>query len=1046
MNILSRLRLFSMVALVSLVLAPTVHAATDFADSLLEDGYQFREIGPFRGGRSGAVAGVSGDPMTWYFGATGGGVFKSQDAGQSWKSVSDGFFGGSIGAIAVSEADPNVIYVGGGEQTVRGNVSHGYGMFKSLDAGKTWKSIGLVDSRHIGRIRVHPKDPDLVYVAAMGHLFGPNQERGLYRSLDGGVSWERVLFVDENTGCVDVAMDPSNPRVLYANFWQLRRAPHRLDSGGAGSSMFMSTDGGESWTPLKDRPGMPAGVWGNNALTVSPQDPERLWAVIEAEEGGVFRSDDQGETWQKLNDERKLRQRAWYYTRIYADTQDVDTVYVLNVRFWKSKDGGKSFESIRTPHGDHHDLWIDPHDARHFVVGDDGGAQVTFDGGENFTTYHNQATAQFYRVTTDDHFPYRIYGAQQDNSTVRIVHRSDGGRITDRDWESTAGGESGWIAPDPRDNDIVYGGSYDGFLTRINHRNGEVRGVNVWPDNPMGHGAEGMKERFQWNFPILFSRHEPGLLYAAGNRLFTTRDEGASWQAISEDLTRNDPEKLKSSGGPITQDNTGVEYYCTIFALAEDVFEAGVIWTGSDDGLVHLTRDGGESWLDVTPKGLPEWIQINSIEADPHHVGGAYVAATNYKNDDFAPYLYRTQDYGRSWKKIVRGIDPLHFSRVLRADPHREGMLFAGTESGLYLSFDDGAHWSAFQLNLPIVPITDLAIKENDLVVATQGRSFWVLDDLTLLQQWSDELAAAEMHLFAPRSTWRMSGRGQGSSNPHAGTNLPSGAMIFYRFDQEPDSSAVKVEILDQGDEVVRSYSPKAEEEADQMTMARGLNRVVWNLEYPPAEEFEGMILWWARTAGPRALPGRYKVRLTVGEHSQTVDFELRQDPRSSATAQDLQQQFDFLLAVRDRLTEVHEAIEEMRQLRAQLEQAQKRMGDDQEELKASAEGLLDRIETIETALYQTKNRSPQDPLNFPVRLNNKLGHLAAVVGMGDNAPTAQAFAVKGELEEAIAEQMRAWLQLRDHDIADFNALAAGAELPALRLGGKMPPAPFTPR
>ncbi len=1010
-------------------------AAPDFADSLLEDGYRFREIGPFRGGRSGAVAGVPGDPLIWYFGATGGGVFKSQDGGQSWKNVSDGFFGGSVGAVAVSESDPNVVYVGGGEQTLRGNVSHGYGVFKSLDAGKTWKSMGLGDSRHIGRIRIHPRDPQRVYVAAMGHLFGPNEERGLYRSLDGGESWDRILFVDSSTGCVDVAMDPSNPRNLYASFWQVRRAPHRLDSGGEGSTLFRSTDGGDTWTELKTKPGMPSGLWGNNAVTVCPTNPDRLWAIIEAKEGGVFRSDDQGETWLRVNEERKLRQRAWYYTRIYADPQDEDLVYVLNVRFWRSKDGGKTFESISTPHGDHHDLWIDPTDASHFIVADDGGAQVTLDGGENFTTYYNQPTAQFYRVATDNHFPYRIYGAQQDNSTVRIVHRSDGRRIGDRDWEATAGGESGWIAPDPRNDDIVYGGSYGGFLTRYDHRTHELRAVNVWPDNPMGHGAEGMRERFQWNFPILFSIHEEGLLYAAGNRLFASRDEGASWVAISPDLTRNDADRLKSSGGAITQDNTGVEYYCTIFAVAEDAVERGVIWTGSDDGLVHLSRDGGRNWEEVTPQGLPKWIQINSIEADPHRAGGAYLAATNYKNDDFAPYLYRTQDYGQHWKKIVRGIDAQHFTRVIRADPHRQGMLFAGTESGLYLSFDDGARWMPFQLNLPIVPITDLAIKEDDLVVATQGRAFWVLDDLTVLQQWDDQVAGATAHLFAPRPTWRMSGRGQGSSPPNSGENHPRGALIFYRFAEEPDSNGVSLEILDEQGEVIRTYSPTADEEADQMTIARGTNRLVWDLQYPPAKKFEGMVLWWARLEGPRALPGRYQVRLRVGDQSQTVGFELRQDRRSTATLADLRAQFDFLLEVRDRLTEIHRAIESMRLVRAQLHQAQARMGDDEEELKAAAEALLDRIESIETALYQVQNRSPQDPLNFPVRLNNKLGHLAALVAMGDNRPTTQAYAVREEVESAIDDQLAAWTQLRDESLSEFNAAAAEARLPALKLG-----------
>ena len=822
--------------------AADARALDTFDEAALADGYAFREIGPFRGGRSCAVAGVPGQPLTYYFGATGGGVWKTVDGGQSWESVSDGFFGGSIGAVAVSEWDPNVIYVGTGEKTVRGNVSHGYGVWKSTDAGRTWESIGLENSRHVGRIRIHPTNPDVVYVSAMGHLYGPNEQRGLFRSTDGGATWEKILYVSDEVGCVDMAMDPTNPRILYASFWRVLRTPYSLESGGEGSSMWKSTDGGDTWTEITRNDGLPGGVIGINAMTVSPIDPDRVWAIVEADDGGVFRSEDGGETWRRTSDDRNLRQRAWYYTRIYADTQDVDTVYVLNVQFWRSKDGGSEFESIDTPHGDHHDLWIDPGDAARMVIADDGGAQVSFDAGANWTTYHNQPTAQFYRVSVDDSFPYRIYGAQQDNSTVRIRHRTDGWGISEFDWEPTAGGESGWLAPDPRNHEVVYGGSYGGYLTRLDHRTSEIRAVNVWPDNPMGHGAEGMKERFQWNFPILFSRHEAGLLYTAGNRLFVTRDEGQSWEAISPDLTRNDPSKLGPSGGPITKDNTGVEYYCTIFAVAEDVFEPGVIWAGSDDGLIHVTRDGGETWTDVTPKGLPEWIQINSIEADPHRAGGAYVAATMYKSDDFRPYLYKTDDYGESWKKIVRGIDEEHFTRVVRADPAREGLLYAGTETGLYVSFDDGDHWSPLQLNLPVVPITDLAVKDHDLVVATQGRSFWVLDDLTVLHQWMDGLHERDHALFAPRDTWRMDGRGRWSTLGFSGENHPDGVLIHYRFaeDAMPDSSAVTLRVLEDDGDVIRSYTPAGEDDFGAMPFEAGTNRLVWNLRYPDAHTFEG--------------------------------------------------------------------------------------------------------------------------------------------------------------------------------------------------------------
>ncbi|NBC16193.1 MAG: glycosyl hydrolase, partial [Bacteroidetes bacterium] len=723
-GVLATLLFVVAVGLIAVQEAPAQRtSATVQYDTTFFNALEYRPLGPYRGGRSAAVTGVPGQPMTYYFGGTGGGVWKTTDGGQTWGNISDGYFGGSIGAVAVSEWDPNVIYVGGGEKTVRGNVSHGYGMWKSVDAGKTWTQIGLTDSRHIPRVRIHPKNPDLVYAAVLGHLFGPNEQRGIYRSTDGGESWEQIHFVNENAGAVDLLMDPTNPRILYATFWRVRRTPYSLASGGEGSSLWKSTDGGDTWTELTGRDnGLPQGTLGIIGVTVSPADPDRVWAIVEAEDGGVFRSEDGGQTWRRINSDRNLRQRAWYYTRIYADTQDEDVVYVLNVGFWKSKDGGVTYERIGTPHGDHHDLWIDPDDPARMVIGDDGGAQVTFDGGENWSTYHNQPTAQFYRVATDTHFPYRIYGGQQDNSTVRILHRTEGYGIGERDWEPSAGCECGWMAPHPENPDVVYGGCYGGYLERVNHATGERRFVNVWPRNPMGHAAKDLKYRFQWNFPVLFSQYkDPAIddypLYAAANRLFVTRDEGESWTPISPDLTRADTTMMGSSGGPITKDNTSVEYYGTIFALAESPHEQGVIWAGSDDGLLHLTRDGGDTWTDVTPPEsmMPEYIQINSIEPHPTAPGGLYVAATMYKWDDFQPYLYKTTDYGETWTKITDGIDPEHFTRVIRADPNREGLLYAGTESGIYVSFDDGASWQPFQRNLPVVPITDLAVEGTDL-------------------------------------------------------------------------------------------------------------------------------------------------------------------------------------------------------------------------------------------------------------------------------------------------------------------------------------------
>jgi photosystem II stability/assembly factor-like uncharacterized protein len=646
------------------------------------DALDYRLIGPFRGGRSAAVTGVPNKPNLYYFGATGGGIWKTTDGGRSWGNISDGFFGGSIGAISVSKSDPNVLYVGGGEKTVRGNVSSGYGVWKSVDAGKTWEAAGLKNSRHVPRIVIHPDNPDIVYAGVLGNIYKGTPDRGVYKSIDGGKNWKKTLFVNQDAGVVDLTLDPNNPRILYASTWNVRRTPYSLSSGGAGSALWKSTDSGETWEALSKNKGFAEGPLGIIGVTVSPLNSERVWAIVEnKDKGGVYRSENGGKTWKLINSERKLRQRAWYYTRIYADTHDEEVVYVLNVRYHKSKDGGKTFSTFNAPHGDHHDLWIAPEDPKRMVIGDDGGAQVTYDGGKTWSTYYNQPTSQFYRVTTDNHFPYRIYAAQQDNSTIRINHRSDGGAIGEDDWETTAGGESAHIAIDPNDNDIVYGGSYDGFLTRKNHRTGTVRAINVWPDNPMGHGAEGMKYRFQWNFPIFFSTHNTKKLYTFSNHVHVTENEGQSWRLLSGDLTRNDPKKLVSSGGPITQDNTSVEYYGTIFAAAESPKKEGLLWVGSDDGLVHISKNGGASWENVSPSKMPEWMMINTIEPSPFDEGTCYIAGTKYKTGDFSPYLYKTTDYGKSWKLITTGINPEHFTRVLRADPVKKGILYAGTET-----------------------------------------------------------------------------------------------------------------------------------------------------------------------------------------------------------------------------------------------------------------------------------------------------------------------------------------------------------------------------
>jgi photosystem II stability/assembly factor-like uncharacterized protein len=1047
---------------------------------------EWREVGPFRGGRVAAVEGIAAQPNTYYFGATGGGVWKTTDGGGTWKNVSDGFFGGSIGAVAVSEWDPNVVYAGGGEVTVRGNVSHGDGIWKSTDAGKTWTSIGLKDSRHITRVRIHPRDPDVVYAAVLGHLFGPSKERGVYRTKDGGKTWERILYVNENAGAVDLALDPGNPRIVYASTWRVRRTPYSLESGGEGSGLWKSTDGGDTWKSLSKAKGMPKGTLGIIGVTVSASNPQNVYAIVEAEEGGVFRSRDGGETWEKTSESRDLRQRAWYYSRIYADPKDDDTVYVVNVRFHRSKDGGKTFTTIATPHGDNHDLWIAPNDPLRMIESNDGGANVTTDGGRSWSTQGNQPTAQFYRVTTDNSFPYRLLGAQQDNSALRIRHRSTGGSIGASDWQETAGGESGHIVAKPDDPDVVYGGSYGGYLTMVNHRTESFRDVNPWPDNPMGYGAEGAAERFQWNFPILFSPHDPNTLYAASQHLFRSTDGGSSWTRISDDLTRNDKSRMASSGGPITKDNTSVEYYGTIFAVAESPLEPGLLWTGSDDGLIQLSRDAGKTWTNVTPRSAPQWLMINSIEPSPFDKGVAYVAGTMYKSDDFRPYLYKTTDYGATWTKIVNGIAADHFTRVVRSDKRRKGLLYAGTERGMYVSFDDGASWQTLQLNLPIVPITDLAVRDDDLIAATQGRAFWMLDDLTPLQQAGD--AAKPARLFQPRPAWRMSGSVSQRRPPDEGANPPQGIIVNYWIDSAvKEKTKVKLAFLDSAGAVIRELegeveSPAEEEKAkrlgDEQAAVKqnepaedparktaiksegaegdekdpkvekekeknklppshaGLNRYAWNLRYPEAREFDGMILWGGGVAGPRVPPGAYTVRLTVGDAPpMTTSAQLKQDPRTTASQADLQAQFDFLLTANRKLTAIHEQIERIREVRAALSDLRKKIGKDEKgkPIVDAAKDLDKKMTAIEEALYQTKNKSPQDPLNYPIRLNDKLASVADSAATGDFAPTAQQRAVYAQLAEKIDAQLAELRALWEKDLPALNALVKASEVPAVK-------------
>jgi photosystem II stability/assembly factor-like uncharacterized protein len=1010
-------------------------------DSTLFNALHWRMIGPYRGGRVTAVAGHADQPYVYYMGVTGGGVWKTTDGGMTWFPITDSTrMAGSIGAIAVAPSDPNVVYVGTGESPPRGNVSPGNGMYRSTDGGGSWTAIGLPEAGQIAKIVVHPTNPDLVYVAVLGHIFGPSEQRGVFRSTDGGKTWSKLLYRDANSGAIDLVMDPTNPRILYAALWQTRRFPWGFESGGPGSGIFKSTDGGDHWTEITRNRGLPdSGVVGKVGIAVSPADHERVWAIVEHQHGGVFRSDNGGETWQQVNDERRLRQRAWYYTEIYADPHDPETMYVLNTGFYRSVDGGRTYSSIRPPHGDNHDLWIAPNDPNRMINSNDGGANVSYNGGLTWTSQDNQPTAQMYHAWATDHFPYYVCGGQQDNSTICVPSRTSGFGITTHDYYTVGGCESGYVATRADKPDVSYAGCYGGSLDRQNRATGEERSISVWPDNPMGWGAGDIKYRFQWTYPIVLSPENPNVLYVTSQYVHKTTNEGQSWETISPDLTRHDMSKLGASGGPITKDNTSVEYYATIFALAPSPKDSNVLWAGSDDGLVHVTRDGGAHWTDVTPKDLPEWALISIIDASPHDPGTAFVAATRYKLDDFAPYIYKTTDYGQNWQKIVTGIPAGHFIRTVRQDPVQANLLYAGGEFGLYVSFDGGAHWQSLQLAMPIVPIHDLTVKGSDLIAATHGRSFWILDDLTVLRQIASGTSVGNRHVFTPARAYRMGGGGFGFGAQGVGENPPNGIVLYYYLKDKP-AGDVKIDVLDANGTLIKSFSSTSGERGDRLNPEAGLNRFVWNLRYPDASRFEGMIFWAGGTQGPRAVPGTYQFRVSSGDWSETRSAELVEDPRVSATQADLQAQFDFLIQIRDRVSEANDAVKRIRSVRSDMDGALQRLTaagsavakPAADSVRALAKGIKDDLTSVEEAIYQTKNRSNQDPLNFPIRLNNKIAALAGSVGSGDNRPTDQAHAVFDELSAALQVQLdRLQTVLRDR-IPAFNRAVGALNLPAV--------------
>jgi photosystem II stability/assembly factor-like uncharacterized protein len=1020
--------------------APAASAARANPDSLALAALRWRNIGPNRGGRSLAAAGSRRRPLEYWFGATGGGLWKTTDGGTTWRPMTDRFINSSsVGAVAVCEADPDVVYLGMGETQLRGNIMQGDGVWKTTDGGKTWTHLGLAATQAIARVRVHPTDCDRVWVAALGHPYGPNPERGVFRSTDGGRTWTKTLFRNDRAGAVDLVLTPGRPDTMFAALWEVSRTPWSLSSGGAGSGLFRSTDGGRTWTEITRSPGLPAGTLGKIGVTVSGARPERVWAIVEAQEGGVFRSDDGGATWTRTNDERKLRQRAFYYTRIYADPRDTSTVYVLNVGFHRSTDGGKTFRAIRTPHVDNHDLWIAPDDPKRMVEANDGGANVSFNGGETWTD-QDYPTAQLYHVTTTNRTPYDVCGAQQDNSTVCVPVTGTG-----REWFAVGGGESGYIAARPDDPDVFYAGSYGGLMTRFDRRTGERRVINVWPENTMGSSARDLRERFQWTFPIVLAPRNPRVLYVGSQHLWRSTNEGQSWTRISPDLTRHAPETLGPSGGPITLDQTGVETYGTIFSIAPSPRDSQVIWTGSDDGRVHVTRDGGRTWADVTPPELASFARISLVEASPHAAGKAYVAANRYQMDDLAPYAYRTTDFGRTWTKIVGGIPHGDYLRAVREDPARPGMLYAGTEHGVYASWNDGARWQSLRMGLPDVQVADLVVKDNDLVLGTHGRSFYVMEDISPLRQMEGTAPATWPNLFRPADAVR-TGRG---------------VTVYYTLPRQ--AQRVTLEFLGEDGAVVRSFTGTPADSArggqggaggggeddDEESPARprdpvvpvkaGLNRFVWDLRFPGAEDFPGLVLWAARLVGPRVLPGDYRVRMQVdGLDVGFERFRVVTDPRYRPSPAALDSQFALAMRIRQRTTDANRAVLLVRGIRRQVDERLARTQD--AAIRTAAESLKARLAVVEDSLYNSRLRSGQDPLNYPIRLNNKMAALLGVVESAEAAPTRRSYAVFADLSRRIDAQLAVLDALVRTDLPRLNALLRAQGLPEIRAEPDRPP------
>lgn len=966
-------------------------------DSLFWKDMSYRSIGPSRGGRVTAVEGVAAKPNMFYMGSTGGGVWKTTDAGESWQNISDEYFKvGSIGSIEVADSDPNVIYVGTGSDAPRGNISAGIGMYKSTDSGKSWTHIGLSNGGQIGDLAVHPQNPDLIYAAVLGNIFGPNPERGIYRSSDGGETWENVLSVSDSTGAIAIDIDPSNPRILYAGFWRAERKPWTLIDGSTEGGVFKSTDGGNTWSRVKG--GLPnEGLLGKVDVAVSPANPDRIWVMQQAEKeeaGGLYRSDDGGQSWKRINGEHKLRQRQYYYTHIHADPQNENTVYVLNTGFYKSTDGGKTFDRISVPHGDVHGLWLNPDDPAIMINSNDGGANITINGGKTWTTQRNQPTAEFYRVAVDNRFPYRVYGAQQDNSTISVPSKSPGDITPLEYWYSVGGGESGHVAVHPDNPNIVYAGTYSGEITRYDHATGTSIQLTPYPHYTEGTNMQDLKYRFQWNFPIVISHHNPESIYITSQYVHKSTDGGFSWEIISPDLTTDNSEYLnRIPGGPVQHDATGVEVYCTIFALAESPHQQGELWAGSDDGRIHITKNGGESWDDITPENMPEDGTVNSIDISRHNPGTAYVAVYRYRRADFTPYVFKTDNYGESWKLLTNGengIDEHHFVRVVREDTDREGLLYAGTEFGMYVSFDDGGRWQPFQQNLPHTPITDLTVHEKDLVLSTQGRSFWILDDLTPLHQMSDAILQSDHHLFHPRTAYRTQLSGSGG-NPTPDP-YPTGAIINFLVDSAAAQQPVMLDILNGQGDLVRHFSSQDTLEHKKLAVRAGMNRFEWDLTYSGPFTVDDLVtMVMANPArGVEAVPGMYMAKLTIDDWSQTQPFEVKADPRWDVTNEQLQETFDLAMQVGTMISNFQHAIADIRSLREQITSLADRAVKKgySQKIKIRADSLSDKLTNLEGLYINNNIKSGQDPIGMERRLSNRIGRLYQIIRNHDAQPT----------------------------------------------------------